>query len=94
MNMQKMLQQAKAMQNKLEKKIKEFEAEEFEFVYQKSITIQIKGNLEIIKMDINKELIDPEDKTMLEEMIAEALNEAISAVTEEKEKITKGSMPF
>ncbi|MDE5545085.1 MAG: YbaB/EbfC family nucleoid-associated protein [Malacoplasma sp.] len=94
MNMQKMLQQAKAMQNKLEKKIKEFEAEEFEFVYQKSITIQIKGNLEIIKMDINKELIDPDDKTMLEEMIAEALNEAISAVTEEKEKITKGSMPF
>ncbi|MDE5767537.1 MAG: YbaB/EbfC family nucleoid-associated protein [Malacoplasma sp.] len=94
MNMQKMLQQAKAMQNKLEKKIKEFEAEEFEFVYQKSITIQIKGNLEIIKMNINKELIDPEDKTMLEEMIAEALNEAISAVTEEKEKITKGSMPF
>ena len=94
MNMQKMLQQAKAMQNKLEKKKKEFEAEEFEFVYQKSITIQIKGNLEIIKMDINKELIDPDDKTMLEEMIAEALNEAISAVTEEKEKITKGSMPF
>ena len=94
MNMQKMLQQAKAMQNKLEKKIKEFEAEEFEFVYQKSITIQIKGSLEIIKMDINKDLIDPEDKTMLEEMISEAVNEAISAVSEEEEKITKGSMPF
>ncbi|BAC44600.1 YbaB/EbfC family nucleoid-associated protein [Malacoplasma penetrans] len=94
MNMQKMLQQAKALQSKMEKKIKEFEQEEFEFVYQKSITIQIKGNYEIIKMDINKELIDPEDKTMLEEMISEAINEAISAITEEKEKITKGAMPF
>lgn len=92
MNMQKMLQQAKALQSKMEKKIKEFEQEEFQFVYQKSITIQIKGNFEIIKMDINKELIDPEDKTMLEEMISEAVNEAISAISEEKEKITKGSM--
>lgn len=94
MNMQKMLQKAKAMQQKLEKELKEFESEEFEFVYQKSITIRIKGSLEIIKMDINKDLIDPEDKTMLEEMISEALNEAISAVNEEKEKITQGAMPY
>lgn len=94
MNMQKMLQKAKAMQQKLEKEIKQFESEEFEFVYQKSITIRIKGNLEIIKMDINKDLIDPEDKTMLEEMISEAINEAISAINEEKEKITQGAMPY
>lgn len=95
MNMQKLMKQAKEMQNKLEKQIKEFDNEEFEFVYQKSITIKIKGSLEILNIEINKELIDPEDKTMLEEMMAEALNEAIEAVNDEKSKITKGmNIPF
>lgn len=96
MNIQKLMKQAKEMQSKLEKKIKEFDNEEFEFVYQKSITIKIKGSLEILKIDINKELIDPEDKTMLEEMIAEAMNEAIEAITEEKNKIANTGMnlPF
>lgn len=92
-NMQKMLQEAKTMQQKLNKKLAEFDKEEFEYVYKKSITIKLKGNLEILKIDIDKSLIDPDDKTMLEEMVAEALNEAIESITEEKENITKSMMP-
>ena len=88
MNMQKLMKQAKEMQSKLEKKIKEFESEEFEFVYQKNIKIRIMGTLEILSIDIEKELIDPDDKTMLQEMLAEAVNEAINAVLEEKNKIS------
>ncbi|MBD5445810.1 MAG: YbaB/EbfC family nucleoid-associated protein [Mycoplasma sp.] len=92
-NMQKMLQEAKSMQQKLNKKIAEFDKEEFEYVYKKTISIKIKGNLEILKIDIDKNLVDPEDKTMLEEMIAEAINEAIESISEEKDKITKSMMP-
>ncbi|MDE5552947.1 MAG: YbaB/EbfC family nucleoid-associated protein [Malacoplasma sp.] len=92
-NMQKMLQEAKNMQQKLNKKIAEFDKEEFEYVYKKTISIKIKGNLEILKIDIDKDLVDPEDKTMLEEMIAEAINEAIESISEEKDKITKSMMP-
>lgn len=95
MNMQKLMKQAKEMQSKLEKKIKEFESEEFEFVYQKNIKIRIMGTFEILSIDIEKELIDPDDKTMLQEMLAEAVNEAINAVLEEKNKISNSfNMPF
>lgn len=92
-NVQKMLQEAKSMQQKLNKKIAEFDKEEFEYVYKKTISIKLKGNLEILKIDIDKNLIDPDDKTMLEEMVAEAINEAIISISEEKEKITKAMMP-
>lgn len=96
MNYQKMLKQAKEMQAKLEKKVKEFDEQEFEFNYQKTILIRIKGSLEILSIDINKELVDPEDKTMLQEMIVEAINEAISSINEEKSKVTSLGMnlPF
>ncbi len=96
MNMQKMMKQAKELQAKLEKKIKEFDEQEFEFDYQKSIKIRIKGSLKILSLEVNKELVDPEDKTMLEEMIAEAINEAIEAVSEEKNKVSSMGMnlPF
>lgn len=92
MNMQKMMKQAKELQAKLEKKIKKFDEQEFEFDYQKSIKIRIKGSLKILSLEVNKELVDPEDKTMLEEMIAEAINEAIEAVSEEKNKVSSMGM--
>lgn len=96
MNMQKLMKQAKEMQNKLEKELKKFESEEFQFVYQNSITILINGALQIKSIEIDKELIDPEDKTMLQEMIAEAMNEAIEAVQQEKSKIGANgfNLPF
>ncbi|MEG1150818.1 MAG: YbaB/EbfC family nucleoid-associated protein [Malacoplasma sp.] len=93
MNIQKMMQEAKKMQNDLEKKIKEFNDNDFEFNYKNTILIKIKGSLEIISIDINKTLIDPDDKKMLEEMIVESINSAISDVTEKKNKVTKIAMP-
>ncbi|MEG0123922.1 MAG: YbaB/EbfC family nucleoid-associated protein [Malacoplasma sp.] len=93
MNIQKMMQEAKKMQNDLEKKIKEFNDNDFEFNYKNTILIKIKGSLEIVSIDINKTLIDPDDKKMLEEMIVESINSAISDVTEKKNKVTKIAMP-
>ncbi|MEF9984910.1 MAG: YbaB/EbfC family nucleoid-associated protein [Malacoplasma sp.] len=93
MNIQKMMQEAKKMQNDLEKKIKEFNDNDFEFNYKNTILIKIKGSLEIVSIDINKTLIDPDDKKMLEEMIVESINSAISDVTEKKDKVTKIAMP-
>lgn len=87
-SMQKMLKKAQAIQKKLENDLAEFDKEEFAFSYQKSVELKIKGNLEITDLKINKDLIDPNDKSMLEEMLAEALNEAIVSVQEEREEIT------
>lgn len=92
MNLQKLMKQAKEAQ----KKLAEFDEEEFEFDYKKVIQIRIKGSLEILSINVDKELVDPDDKTMLEEMIAEAINEAIASVNEERNKATPFgmNMPF
>lgn len=93
MNLQKLMAEAKKMQANIDKKISEFDQKEFDFSYKNYVNVKIKGSLEIVKIDIDKELIDPEDKTMLEEMVAEAVNEAISNVSKEKDKITQSVMP-
>lgn len=96
MNIQKLMQEAKKMQDNIEKKMKEFNESDFEFNYKSSIITKIKGSFEVVSIDINKDLIDPDDKTMLEEMIAEAINIAIIDISKKKNEITKLSpnMPF
>lgn len=93
MNIQKLMQEAKKMQDNIEKKMKEFNESDFEFNYKSSIITKIKGSFEVISIDINKDLIDPDDKTMLEEMIAEAINIAIIDISKKKNEITKLSLP-
>lgn len=90
------MQEAKKMQDNIEKKMKEFNESDFEFNYKSSIITKIKGSFEVVSIDINKDLIDPDDKTMLEEMIAEAINIAIIDISKKKNEITKLSpnMPF
>ena len=51
-----------------------------------AIKIDIYGSKVIEKIDINKDLIDPEDKDMLEDMLKIAINDAISKIEEEMEK--------
>ncbi|WP_412032019.1 YbaB/EbfC family nucleoid-associated protein [Malacoplasma muris] len=93
MNMQKILAEAKKMQASLDKKIAEFDSKEFEYNYKNYISIKIKGNLEIISISIDNQLVDPEDKNILEEMVAEAVNEAVSKTSAEKNKVTQIAMP-
>lgn len=93
MNLGKLMAEAKKMQANIDKKISEFDQKEFDFSYKNYVNIKIKGSLQIVKIDIDKQLIDPDDKTMLEEMVAEAINEAVSDVAKQKEKITQSLMP-
>lgn len=93
MNLQKLMAEAKKMQANIDKKISEFDQKEFDFSYKNYINIRIKGSLQIVKIDIDKQLIDPDDKTMLEEMVAEAVNEAVLNVSKEKDKMTQAAMP-
>lgn len=93
MNLQKLMAEAKKMQANIDKKISEFDQKEFDFSYKNYINIKIKGSLQIVKIEIDKQLVDPDDKTILEEMVVEAVNEAISNVAKEKDKITQSVMP-
>ena len=88
MNMNALMQQAQRMQREMEKAQKDLEAKEFDIVTAGGgIKIKIAGNKEIKSIEIDEDMIDPEDKEMLQDMIVVAVNEAIAYVINEEQKI-------
>lgn len=88
MNIQKMMQEAQKMQNSLKKKIAEFEEKVFDFKYKEYIDIKIKGDLTIESINVNPEIIDESDTSMLNDILQLAINEAISTTKKQKEQIS------
>ena len=88
MNMQALMQQAQKMQREMEKAQKDLEAKEFEIVSAGGgIKVIITGAKEIKSIELDKDIVDPEDKEMLQDMIVVAINDAIALVMEEEQKI-------
>lgn len=100
MNINALMQQAQKMQRDMEKAQKELDQTLFEFDSNGgAIHISIYGNRKIKKINIDPDAIDPNDKEMLEDMIKIAINDAISSINKENEKLqaklTSGmKMPF
>ena len=62
------------------------------------VSVKINGKKEILAIDIQPEIVDPDDVETLSDILVAAVNEAIKRVettnSEEMDKITKGmSMP-
>jgi DNA-binding YbaB/EbfC family protein len=94
MNINQLMQQAQKMQRDVQKKLDEFDQKEFEIDYKNgSVIIQITGAGKITSLNINKALVDPEDKITMEEMIAEAINEAYDSVKSDRDALQQSSMP-
>lgn len=94
-NMGSMMKQMQKMQRELEKAQSEAEEKEFEIsVGGGAVVVKANGKKEIISIDIDESVIDPEDKEMLQDLVMSAVNEAIrKAETEMNEsmgKLTKG----
>lgn len=90
MNMQALMQQAQKMQRDMEKAQKQLNETLFEMDSAGgAIHISIYGNRKIEKISIDPDAIDPEDKEMLEDLIKVAINEAISLVDKENDKMQK-----
>lgn len=88
MNINALMQQAQKMQQQMTKKQREIESKEFEFSSNGgAIKIKILGSKEIISLEIDKDLIDPNEKDMLQDMLMIAINDAISKIDEEVNKI-------
>ena len=88
MNMNALMQQAQKMQREMEKAQKDLEAKEFEVVSAGGgIKVVITGAKEIKTIDLDKDIVDPDDKEMLQDMIVVAINDAIALVIEEEQKI-------
>jgi DNA-binding YbaB/EbfC family protein len=88
MNMQALMQQAQKMQREMEKAQKDLEAKVFEIVSAGGgIKVTITGAKVVKNIEIDEDIIDPEEKEMLQDMIVVAINEAINKVINEEQKI-------
>lgn len=97
-NMQSMMKQVQKMQEKMDQVQAELE--------QKTVTAESGGGIvkvtangkqHIIKIEIEKEVINPDDKEMLEDLVVAAVNKALENASamaqEEMQKVTSGMLP-
>ena len=98
-NMQSMLKQAQKMQEDMAAMQAELEEREYEVSAGGGVvSVKINGKKQILSMNIDPEVIDPDDKETLEDLVVACVNEAIqkveSASQDEMSKITGGmSLP-
>ena len=84
MNINALMQQAQRMQQQMQKKQKEIESKEFEFTSNGgAIKIKMLGSKEMTSLEIDEDLIDKDEKDMLQDMLMVAINEAIGKIDEE-----------
>ena len=88
MNMQQMIIQAQKMQREMQKKQKELEEKEFTISKGGAVTVVVKGDKTVKSIDIDKDALDPDNKEMVEELIALAINEAVEQIKAAEEEIS------
>jgi DNA-binding YbaB/EbfC family protein len=95
-NMQSMIRQAQKMQEDMAAKQEELDAREYEVNAGGGVvTVKINGKKEILSINLDPEIVDPDDVETLTDLLVAGVNEAIKRVettnAAEMEKIT-GSM--
>ncbi|MBM7557256.1 YbaB/EbfC family nucleoid-associated protein [Halanaerobacter jeridensis] len=79
MDMQKMMKQAQKMQSKMEQKQEELKNETVEASAGGGVvTVVVNGGQEVVDIDIDPEVLDPDDIEMLEDLVLAATNEAMN----------------
>jgi hypothetical protein len=94
-NMGKMMKQAQQLQNKMAKLQEEMADKTVETSAGGGmVKVVANGRQEIVAISIEKEVVDPEDVEMLQDLIVAAVNDALSQsqqmVSEEMSKLTGG----
>ena len=88
MNIQMLMKQAQKMQQELTKKEAELKGRHYEGrAADGQVVVDIKGDLKITKIDIADELIAENDKDLMGDLIALAVNEAIEKAVTEKNAV-------
>ena len=94
-NLNAMLQQAQKMQEDMAALQEDLDAREYEIKAGGGmVAVKINGKKEVLSIDIQPEIVDPDDIETLSDILVAAVNEAIKRVettnAEEMDKITKG----
>ena len=82
-NMQAMLRQAQKMQEDMAAKQEELDAREYDISAGGGVVnVKINGKREILAIDLQPEIVDPDDIETLSDILVAAVNEAIKRVDE------------
>lgn len=95
MNINQLMKEAKKMQADMEKSQQELGEKEFEAsAGGGAVNVKVSGNKEIKEIKIKKEVVDPEDVEMLEDLILTCANEALRKVdSAQAESLGKFNIP-
>ena len=81
MNLNQLMKEAKKMQADMEKSQEELVSKEFEAsAGGGAINVKVSGSKEIKEIKIQKDVVDPDDVEMLEDLILTCVNEALRKV--------------
>ena len=81
MNINSLMKEAKKMQADLEKNQQELAEKEFEAsAGGNAVSVKVNGQKQILDLKLQKEVVDPEDVEMLQDLIITCVNEALRKV--------------
>ena len=81
MNINQLMKQAKKMQADIEKKQEEITSKDFDATAGGgAVYVKVSGNKEIKEIRLNKDVVDPDDIEMLQDLIMTCVNEALRKV--------------
>lgn len=94
-NMNNMMKQVQKMQKKMTETQKELEEKEVEAsAGGGAVNVRVNGKKEVLEITIDKDVVDPDDVEMLQDLILAAINEALRSagkmVEDEMQKVTGG----
>ena len=79
MNINQLMKEAKKMQADIEKSQTELQAKEFDATAGGgAVSVKVTGSKEIKEITIKKDVVDPDDVEMLQDLILTAVNEAMN----------------
>jgi DNA-binding YbaB/EbfC family protein len=81
MDLRKLMKQAEQMQSQMQQQMADLEVEAS--VGGGMVAVKMSGSKELLAITLDKEVIDPEDPSMLQDLILAAVNEAARKVDEE-----------
>ena len=90
-NINKLMKQAQEMQEKIAREMEELQVEVSSGGGM--VTMVMNGKKELLSLSIKKEVVDPDDLEMLEDLVKAAFNEALRRVDEELQQNLGGMMP-
>ena len=86
-NMQAQLKQAQALRREMERQQEELESKEFSATAGGgAVSVTLSGKKEIQRLIIKKDVVDPDDVEMLQDLIVAAVNEGLRQVDEAQEQ--------